>query len=108
MNIFIRWLIASIAVVVAAYILPGVTVENFFVALVTAIVIGVINTFLKPIILILTLPFNVLTLGLFTFVINALLIMLASAVVPGFEVASFWWALFFSLILSLVNAVLRQ
>lgn len=108
MNIFLRWLIASVAVVITSYLLPGVEVENFFVALVTAVVIGMINLFIRPVLLILTLPINVFTLGLFTLVINALLIMLASAIVPGFVVASFWWALLFSLILSLVNAVLRH
>jgi putative membrane protein len=103
----IHWLITTIAILIAAYLLPGVTVKGFFAALVTALVLGLINTFIRPILLILTLPINILTLGLFTFVINALLIMLTSAVVPGFDVRSFWWALLFSFVLSLIKWALN-
>jgi putative membrane protein len=107
MIFLIHWLITTIAVLISAYLLPGVTVKGFFAALVTALVLGLINTFIRPILLILTLPINILTLGLFTFVINALLIMLTSAVVPGFDVRSFWWALLFSLVLSLIKWALN-
>ncbi len=88
---------------VAAYLLPGVRVDDFFAALVAAVVIGLINTFLRPVFILLTLPINILTLGLFTLVINALLIMLASSLVPGFQVANFGWAMLFSVVLFLVN-----
>ena len=94
------------AIIISAYILPGVAVASFFAAFVTAVVLGIINAFIKPILIVLTLPLNVLTLGLFTLVINALLIMLTGIIVPGFEVVNFWWALLFGLILSLVNFVL--
>jgi len=107
-NKIISWLAATLAIIVSAYILPGVTVSSFFAAFVTALVLGIINAFIKPVLIILTLPLNVLTLGLFTFIINALLIMLTGIIVPGFEVASFWWALLFGLILSLVNFVLHS
>jgi len=107
MIFLIHWLITTIAILIAAYLLPGVTVKGFFAALVTALVLGLINTFIRPILLILTLPINILTLGLFTFVINALLIMLTSAVVPGFDVRNFWWALLFSLVLSLIKWALN-
>ena len=107
-NKIISWLVATLAIIVSAYILPGVTVSSFFAAFVTALVLGIINAFIKPVLIILTLPLNVLTLGLFTFIINALLIMLTGIIVPGFEVASFWWALLFGLILSLVNFVLNR
>jgi len=107
-NKIISWLVATLAIIVSAYILPGVTVSSFFAAFVTALVLGIINAFIKPVLIILTLPLNVLTLGLFTFIINALLIMLTGIIVPGFEVASFWWALLFGLILSLVNFVLHS
>jgi len=90
-----------------AYLLPGVALKGFFAALVVALVLGFFNTVLKPILVILTLPINILTLGLFTLVINAALILLASRVVDGFTVSGFWWALLFSLILSLVNGVLN-
>lgn len=76
---------------------------SFWTALIVAVVIGVINAVLRPILVAVTLPINFVTLGLFTFVINALLIMLAAAVVPGFMVTNFWWALLFSVILGLVN-----
>ena len=107
-NKIISWLVATLAIIVSAYILPGVTVSSFFAAFVAALVLGIINAFIKPVLIILTLPLNVLTLGLFTFIINALLIMLTGIIVPGFEVASFWWALLFGLILSLVNFVLHS
>ncbi len=107
MIFLIHWLITTIAILIAAYLLPGVTVKGFFAALVTALVLGLINTFIRPILLILTLPINLLTLGLFTFVINALLIMLTSAFVPGFDVRNFWWALLFSLVLSLIKWALN-
>jgi putative membrane protein len=102
MNFLIVWLIATLAVIITAYILPGVKLSGFFAALVTALILGLINAFIKPILILLTLPLNILTLGLFTFVINALLIMLTSAIVPGFHVDGFWWALLFSLLLSVV------
>jgi putative membrane protein len=112
MQLLISWIILSFAVYITAYILPGVSVPGIFPTVVTAMCIGIINTFLRPVLLILTLPVNILTLGLFTFVINALLILLVSAIVPEFKVDSFWWAMAFSIILSLVNgflsAVLRS
>ena len=103
----INWLIMTIAILISAYVLPGVHVVGFIAALVAALVIGLINTFIKPVAIILTLPINILTLGLFTFVINALLIMLASAIVPGFKVDGFWWALLFSLVLSVIKSFLN-
>lgn len=108
MAILLNLLVSSIAVFVTAYILPGIKVNDFFTAIVVAIVLGVINAFLKPVLIILTLPINVLTLGLFTFVINALLIMLTSFLVPGFYVANFWWAILFSLVVSLVSSFLNS
>lgn len=103
MNIILNWLLNAVAIVVSAYVLPGVHVQDFVVALILAVVLGIINAILKPILLILTLPINILTLGLFTFIINASLVMLAASLVKGFAVDSFWWALAFSLVLSLVN-----
>lgn len=108
MNILINLLLSAIAVFVAAYILPGVEVESFVTAFVAAIVLGVINAFLKPVLLILTLPINLLTLGLFTFVLNALLILLASNIVPGFQVNGFIWALILSLVLAVINFFLHN
>ena len=107
MSILINWLISTLAVLAAAYLLPGASVESFFVAAIVAVVLGLINAIIRPILLVLTLPVNILTLGLFTFVINALMIMLADYVIAGFGVANFWWALLFSLVLSLINWALK-
>ncbi len=108
MAILVNWLVTTLAVLIAAYLLPGVSVKNFFAALLTALVLGLINAILRPILVILTLPLTVVTLGLFIFVINALLVLLTSAMVPGFEVHSFWWALLFSLLFSIVSFVLHR
>lgn len=108
MYFIINWLISTLAILIAAYIIPGIHVEGFFSALVTALVLGLINAFIKPIIIILTLPINILTLGLFTLVVNAALILLTSAIVPGFTVDGFFWALLFSIALSLVNFALSK
>jgi len=99
----VQILINTISVLVAAYLLPGVHVATFLTAVVVAIVLGIINTVLKPILVILTLPITIATLGLFYFVINAFLILFVSAIVPGFSVNSFWSALLFSLVLSLIS-----
>ncbi len=102
MNIIINWLIMTFAVIVTSYILPGVALSGFGTAFLVALVLGLINVFIKPVLLLLTLPINILTLGLFTFVINALVILMASAIVPGFKVDGFWIALLFSIVLSIV------
>lgn len=92
----------------AAYILPGVDVDSFVTALVVAVVLGILNALLKPILLILTLPITILTLGLFTFVINLMLVYLTEAVVPGFVIDGLLSAVLFSLVLSLINGFLGQ
>jgi putative membrane protein len=102
-----NWLIATLAVVVTAYLLPGVYVEGVLAAVVAALVLGIVNVFLKPIVVVLTLPINILTLGLFTFVINACLVLLTAMVVPGFGVDGFLWAAMFSLVLSIVHATMH-
>lgn len=106
MEILISWLVSALAILVTAYVLPGVHIASIFTALVTAVVLGIINSILKPILLLLTLPINILTLGLLTFVINALLVMLAAQIVPGFHVDGFLWALAFSIVLSIINSFL--
>ena len=106
MSFLLQWLVSGLAIIITAYILPGVKVEGFFAALVTALILGLINAVIRPVLILLTLPLNILTLGLFTLVINALLIMLAAAIVPGFSVQGFWWALLFGLVLAIVNFAL--
>lgn len=104
MNILINWLINTLVIMAAAYLLPGITIENFVVALIVSIILAFLNTFIRPILIILTLPITLLTLGLFLLVINALLIMLTSAIVPGFHVNGFGWAILFSILVSIINA----
>jgi putative membrane protein len=95
----------ALSVMVASYIIPGVSVKGFFTAMWVALFIGIVNVLVKPFLIFITLPINILTLGLFTFVINALLIMLASSVIKGFEVKGFWIAMLFSVVLSVINFI---
>jgi putative membrane protein len=108
MWILINWFITTVAIIITAYLLPGVAVRSLGAAVVTALVLGLINAFIRPILIVLTLPLNILTLGLFTFVLNALLVLLTSSIVPGFYVRSFWWALLFSLVFSIVSFLLHR
>lgn len=108
MHILINWLISTFIILAASYLLPGIHVENFVTALAVAIVLSFLNVFLKPILIILTLPITILTLGLFLLVINALLILLTSHIVPGFTVDGFWWAVLFSLLISIINACIMK
>jgi putative membrane protein len=102
-GLFYRWLMLTAAIIVTAHIMEGIRLSGFFSAFFTAAVIGILNTMFRPLLIVLTLPINILTLGLFTFVINALLLQMASVFVSGFYVAGFGVALFGSLIISLVN-----
>lgn len=99
-------LINSIAVYITAKVLDGVEVKNFGSAILVAIVLALVNTFIKPVIVFFTLPVTILTLGLFILVINALMIMLVDSIMEDFEVRSFGWALIFGIVLSIVNALL--
>lgn len=108
MRLLIKWLILAISILTAAYFIPGVVVAGLWTALVLAIVLGLINIIIRPILILITLPINLLTLGLFTFVINALMILLASSIVKGFEVGGFLNALFFSIIVAITNFVLSK
>ncbi len=107
-GILARWLILTAAILVTSYLMQGIEVENFFSAFLAAALLGILNVFFRPILLILTLPINILSLGLFTFVINALLLMMASGVIPGFVVHGFWSAVFGSLLISIVNSILSS
>ncbi|MEN8243817.1 MAG: phage holin family protein [Thermodesulfobacteriota bacterium] len=102
-GITIRWLTLTVAIIITSYLLDGIHVSGFWSALFTAAVLGILNAFFRPIILILTLPINILTMGLFTFVINALLLMMASGIISGFNVAGFWSAVFGALLISVVS-----
>jgi putative membrane protein len=102
MRFLINWFIYALAIGIVAYILPGIQLDGVLAALITAAILGFVNGFLRPVLFIFTLPLTILTLGLFTFVLNALMVLLAAAIVPGFHVAGFWWAVLFSLVLSIV------
>ena len=108
MKQIIKLIITAIAAVLTSYILPGVTLDRFVDALLLAAVLALFNTFLKPIIVVLTIPVTVLTLGLFLLVINALLVLLADYFLPGFSVSGFWVALFFSIVLTIISSVLES
>lgn len=104
MNTISHWIISAAAIGIAAYLLPGVEV-TFIGAFVLVVVLAIINVLIKPIIFILTLPINILTIGLFSLIINGFLIWLSSLIVPGFSVADYWSAFLFAIILSLINIV---
>ena len=108
MGIIANLLVSTASVMSAAYILPDVQVQSLSVAFIVAITLGVLNTFVKPVLKILTLPITILTLGLFSIVINIGMVMLAEALVPGFEVLTILSAFLFSLIVSLVSSFLGK
>lgn len=107
MNILIRLIITTILVVVIANFLPGITVHDYTSALWVALVLGLLNAFLKPLLILLTLPATILTLGLFLLVINAIVILVGDYFVDGFIVNGFWNAFIFSILLSLSQSVMN-
>ncbi|MCG8340197.1 MAG: phage holin family protein [Cytophagales bacterium] len=104
MNFIIKLILSAFSVFLTAYLLPGVKVESFWVAIVITIVLALLNTFLKPLLIILTIPATILTLGLFLFVINAFMVWIASKIIADFHINNFWWALAFSIVLSVFTA----
>jgi putative membrane protein len=102
-GILIRWLITTVSILLIPYILSGVRVESVWSALFAGAILGVLNALVRPLLIILTLPLTIVTLGFFILVINALLFQLAGAIVPGLHIASFWSALFASIIVSIVS-----
>lgn len=105
MSWIIRFLLNGLAVLLAAYLLPGVDLDGYGTALIVALVLSIANLIVKPVLIFLTIPITILTLGLFLLVINAGIILFADYLVDGFYVDGFWWALLFSLILSLFNSL---
>ncbi len=106
MKFILRLLLSALAVVLLANILPGVEVDTFGIAVIVALVLSLLNFLVKPLLVILTLPVTIVTFGLFLLVINALIILMAGWLVSGFTVEGFWYALLFSLLLSLVQSIL--
>lgn len=109
MNGLIRFLLSGLAVMLTSYLLQsGVHVDHYGYALLVAIVISLANVIVKPILILFTIPITIVTLGLFLLVINAVIILLVDYLVPGFQVDGFWWALGFSLILSIFNSMIAD
>ena len=108
MKLLLRWLLGAAALMLIAYFVPGIAVSSFYAALVAALILGLINALIRPLLILLTLPVNILTLGLFTLVINALMFWLASSVVKGFFVAGFWPAFWGALLMCLASWILNS
>lgn len=107
-GILIRWLTTTAAIVATAYLLDGIRVSGFFSAIFAGAMLGILNAFFRPIALLLTLPINILSLGLFTFIINALMLKMASGLIPGFDVYGFWTAIFGSFLISVISWLLNS
>ncbi len=108
MGLLLVWILNAVALLVVAYLLPGITVASFGSALIAALVLGLLNTLVKPVLVLLTLPITVVTLGLFLLVLNALVFWFAGSILKGFQVAGFWWALAGALIYSLISGLLSR
>lgn len=108
MHLIVTWLLNAVALLAVTYVIPSIHIRSFGTALVIALVLGLINTLLRPILVLLTLPVTILTLGLFLLVINALLFQLAAWFVKGFEVDGFWAALFGSVLYSIISWILTE
>lgn len=108
MNLLMRIIVTSVVAFGLSYLLEGIKFDSFWTAIIVAIVLAILNAIVKPILILITLPITLVTLGLFLFVINALIILLAAKLVKGFSVDGFWWALLFSLLLSLLTSLLYK
>ena len=104
-SFLIKILIGGISVLIAEFLLSGIHIDSFITGFILAAVIILINLTIKPILILLTLPITILTLGLFLLVINAAMLLLAAEIIPGFQVDGFWWALLFALVLSIINSL---
>ncbi len=107
-GLMLRWLVLTVAILITSYLIEGIVVSGFFTAIFAAAVLGILNAFFRPIAIILTLPINIISLGLFTFVINAIMIKMASSIIPGFTVHGFWAAVLGALLVSIISWVLNS
>ena len=106
-GLLISWVVTALALLIVAYVIPGIKVDSLKSALIAAIVIGLVNATIGLLLKIVTFPLTILTLGIFWFVINALMLMLAAKLVDGFSISGFWAALFGAILLAIVNAGLK-
>lgn len=105
MHILLKWLINALALLLVAYLVPGIDVAGFYVALILALVLGLLNVFLRPLLILLTLPITIVTLGFFSLIINGLLFWLASTIVEGFDVSGFLSAFLGALLFSIIHHI---
>ena len=105
MEFLSKLIVTALAVIISTYILPGVYIDGPITAVIVAAVLSFMNAIVKPIFIVLTIPFTIVTLGLFLLVINAVIILITDAIIPGFSVDGFWYALIFSLVVSLISSV---
>jgi putative membrane protein len=106
MKFLLRLLLSALAVVLLSKVLPGVGVDSYLTAIIVAVVLSLLNFLVKPLLIILTLPITIITLGIFLLFINAIIILLADYFIAGFSVTNIWWALLFSLLLSFLQSIL--
>jgi putative membrane protein len=106
MHFLMRWGINTVSLVLTGYIVPGIHIDSFGAALVAALLLGLVNAFIKPVLILLTLPLNILTLGLLTFIINGMLLSFVAWAIPGFIIEGFLWAIMGALILSIISTLL--
>jgi len=108
MRFLMRWFVTFCAVLIAERILPGIMADSVGTLIVAALILGILNAILRPILMIITLPITILTLGLFALVINGVVLALTSVLIPGFVVAGFWWAVFGALLISIASSIISK
>ena len=108
MALILVWILNAVALLAVAYLLPGITVASFGSALVAALVLGLLNSLVKPVLVLLTLPITIVTLGLFLIVLNALLFWFAGSILKGFQVNGFWWAVGGAILYSIISGLLTK
>ena len=108
MTLLLVWILNAVALLVVAYVLPGIGVASFGSALLAALVLGLINSLVKPVLILLTLPITIVTLGLFLLVLNALMFWMAGSILKGFQVNGFWWAVGGAILYSLISGFLSN
>ena len=106
--LIIRWLLNALALIAVASLIPGIEISGLYIALIVALVLGLVNAVLRPLLILLTLPITILTLGLFTLIINGLLFWFVSSFIKGFEVSGFWAAFFGALVMSIFSALINH
>ena len=108
MNMILKWILFALLIMFIAWVIPGITVTGFISALIVVIVLSIVNLFIRPLVELISLPFNVITLGIFSLIVNALLFLLAAKFSPGFQIDGFWSGFFGALILSVFTPMIDK